>query len=126
MPQPVPVNYIYWLFLAGSILFEVCGTSIMKASQTEWPVTGMLLMYALLAASYYCLAKAVVKIPLGVAYAFWEGFGLLLIALVSVLCLDETINGTQGIALGMILAGTLLVNHGTEEGHGIHSEGEKL
>ena len=108
-------TYFYWLCLAGSILFEVAGTSIMKISQASWPFLGMGLMYALLGLSYFCLAKAVIKLPLGVAYAFWEGFGLLLITLVSAFFLHERLDATRILALGMILCGTLLVHHGTEE-----------
>ena len=106
----------YWLCLAGSILFEVAGTSIMKLSQTAWPLTGMALMYALLGLSYFCLAKAVVKLPLGVAYAFWEGFGLVLITLVSALFLHERVDPPRLAALAMVLCGTLLVHHGTGSG----------
>ncbi len=111
-----------WLFLAGSILFEVAGTSVMKLSQSAaWfatPAMGMGLMYCLLGISYYCLAKAVVKLPLGVAYAFWEGFGLLLITLVSAFLLHERLDAARLVALALVFGGTLLVHHGTEGGHG--------
>ncbi len=113
----MPIRY-YWFFLAGSILFEVAGTSIMKLSQASWPAMGMGVMYLLLGLSYFCLAKAVIRLPLGVAYAFWEGFGLLLITLVSAFLLHERLDATRLLALAMVLGGTLLVHHGTEGGHG--------
>lgn len=110
----------YWLCLAGSILFEVAGTSVMKLSQTPMgfltPAIGMGIMYALLALSYYCLAKAVVKLPLGVAYAFWEGFGLLLITLVSAFLLHERFDASRLVALALVFGGVLLVHHGTDSG----------
>lgn len=108
----VPLKY--WLFLACSILLEVAGTSLMKASQASHPVTGLLLMYALLGLSYYFLARAVVRLPIGVAYAFWEGFGLILIVLVSFLCLGEAMTMTRLLALALVLLGSLLVHHGTQ------------
>ena len=110
----------YWLCLAGSILFEVAGTSVMKISQTPamglGPALGMGIMYLLLGLSYFCLAKAVVGLPLGVAYAFWEGFGLLLITLVSVFLLQERLDGPRLAALALVLGGAMLVHHGTESG----------
>lgn len=116
----------YWLCLAGSILFEVAGTSVMKLSQTPMgfltPAIGMGLMYALLALSYYCLAKAVVKLPLGVAYAFWEGFGLLLITLVSIVFLQERFDATRIVALALVFGGVLLVHHGTDSNEEAASE----
>ena len=100
----------------ASIVLEVACTSIMKLSQASWPVTGMLVMYGMLGVSYFFLAKAVIKLPVGVAYAFWEGIGLALITLISVLVLGERLDWARGLALCMVLCGTLLVHHGTESG----------
>lgn len=110
----------YWFFLLLSILLEVSGTSLMKLSHPlpgSWPVVGMGLMYLLLGLSYFFMAKAVLRLPLGVAYAFWEGLGLALITLVSVLAMGEIMTLTKLLALAMVLAGTMLVHHGT--GHGV-------
>lgn len=115
----------YWLCLSASIVFEVTGTCIMKLSQdTPWTAAGMAAMYLLLGLSYYFLARAVVKLPIGVAYAFWEGFGLLLISLAGVFILNEQITPTRALALCMVLAGTMLVNHGTESPEQAPAEGE--
>lgn len=109
------MNYrYYWLCLLGSIVLEVAGTTIMKLSQEAWPLIGMAVMYLLLAFSYYFLAKAVLKLPVGVAFAFWEGLGLVLITLSSVLLLGERLDFTRIAALAMVLAGTMLVHHGTD------------
>lgn len=111
----MPMRF-YWLCLLASILFEVAGTSVMKISQTSWPVLGMCVMYALLALSYYCMAKAIIKLPIGVAYAFWEGLGLLLITLISAAFLHERLDAARLAALALVLCGVLLVHHGTESG----------
>lgn len=107
--------WFYWVCLLGSILFEVAATSIMKLSQgTEWPLVGMGVMYVLLGLSYFCLAKAVVRLPIGVAYAFWEGIGLVLITLVSFFLVGEHLSPMRILALCMVFAGTMLIHHGTE------------
>ena len=108
----------YWLCLAASIVFEVAGTSVMKISQASWPLTGMGVMYLLLGLSYFFMAKAIVRVPLGVAYAFWEGFGLLFITLVSAFILHERLDALRLLALGMVFCGTLLVHKGTEAPEG--------
>lgn len=107
---------VAWLFLVVSILLEVTGTSIMKGSQENWPVLGMILMYILLSCSYFTLSKAVIKLPIGVAYAFWEGVGLCLITLVSVFILGEQLGALKLTAIVMLLVGTYLVHHGTDSG----------
>lgn len=96
----------------------------MKLSQASWPVTGMLVIYGTLGFSYFFLAKAVIKLPIGVAYAFWEGIGLALITLISALALGERMDLLRGLALAMVLCGTLLVHHGTESGEACESAGE--
>ena len=105
-----------WFFLCLSIGLEVSGTTIMKASQETWPVLGMGLMYVLMSLSYFTLSKAVIKVPIGVAYAFWEGVGLSLITLSSVFMLGESIGPVRLLAICMLLLGTYLVHRGTEDG----------
>lgn len=114
----------HWLFLAASILLEVTGTSLMKASQTNFPMAGMIAMYVLLGVSYFLLARAVLRIPIGVAYAFWEGFGLVLIALVSVVALHEPLTLTRVFALALVLLGSALVHHGTHSSAAEEEENE--
>ncbi|MBQ4132610.1 MAG: multidrug efflux SMR transporter [Desulfovibrionaceae bacterium] len=117
-------NNIYWVFLFMSIGFEVTGTSIMKASQESWPVLGMGLMFIMLSLAYFTLSKAVLRLPVGVAFACWEGLGLALITLVSALLLGEQINLLKLLAICMLLSGTYMVNRGTDEGH-VPAPGEK-
>lgn len=122
------VRPYHWLCLMGAIVFEVLGTTVMKVSQ-GWAVpmaipmgiVGMLLFIAL---SYYLLSLATTGLPVGVAFAFWEGIGLTLITLVSVLLLGENMNMQRFIALCAILTGVMLIHHGT--GHGdAHGEAQK-
>ena len=112
---------VAWMFLVLSIVLEVTGTSIMKGSQNGWPVLGMAVMYVLLGLSYFTLSKAVLRLPIGVAYAFWEGLGLCLISLVSVAVLGEQMGPVKLSAIGMLFLGTYLVHHGTESGEKIDS-----
>lgn len=109
-------NKIYWIFLFISIGFEVIGTSIMKASQQTWPVLGLVMMWIMIALAYFTLSKAVLRLPIGVAFACWEGLGLILIALVSVLFLGEEMNPLKFLAICMLLVGTFMVHKGTDEG----------
>ncbi len=54
--------------------------------------TGFILMLTMIALSYIFHAFAVKRLPLGVAYALWEGISVLLITLFSVLLFDESLS----------------------------------
>ena len=82
----------YWILLALAIVAEITGTLSMKWASVSGGHTGFILMLVMIALSYIFLAFAVKKIALGVAYALWEGIGILLITIFSVLLFDETLS----------------------------------
>jgi multidrug transporter EmrE-like cation transporter len=55
------------------------------------------------------------KIALGVAYALWEGIGILLITLFSVLIFDETLTTMKVAGLTTLVAGIVLIKSGTRK-----------
>lgn len=114
----------HWYCLTGAIVLETAGTTVMKLAQ-QWAfphaaLTGLLLMWAAIGLSYYLLALSTTGLPVGVAFAFWEGLGLMLISLSGVWILQETLSVTQVFGLICVLGGALLVHHGT--GHGPEQE----
>lgn len=106
-----------WLYLSIAIALEVGGTITMKAAHLDGvsitPGTALVLMYVLIGLSYTFLALAVTKMPVGVAYAFWEGLGLTIITLISVTLLGEEMTWLRFAALMAIVAGAVLIHHGT-------------
>ena len=66
-----------WIYLLLAIGAEVIGTTSMKLAATHAPVAGLLLMYGMIGLSYFFLALAVKRVPVGVAYALWEGLSLI-------------------------------------------------
>jgi len=66
-------------------------------------VLGLVVMWLVIAMSYFFLSKAVTGIPVGVTFA-------------SVLFLNEALTLRRALGLACVLSGALLVNYGT--GHG--------
>ena len=76
--------YIYWILLGLAIATEITGTLSMKWASVSEGNGGFILMLVMISLSYIFLSFAVKKIALGVAYALWEGIGILFITLFSV------------------------------------------
>lgn len=102
---------LYWGFLALAIVTEVAGTSVMSLSPQDNALKYGLL-YAFVCTSYYFLAQAAKRIPIGIAYALWEGLGLTLIALVGILWLGQILSAITAFGLLLALIGMVLVTLG--------------
>ena len=101
---------ISYAALAGAIVFEVAGSSmLMKTEQFTRPVP-TLIMCVLFGASLYCLSVALKTLPLGIAYAIWGGLGIVLTATVSVVIFRQTLDIAAYIGIAMIVGGVLIMN----------------
>ncbi|MBV7403283.1 multidrug/spermidine efflux SMR transporter subunit MdtJ [Enterobacter sp. ENT03] len=105
----------YWILLALAILAEIIGTLSMKWASVSGGNTGFILMLAMIALSYIFLSFAVKKIALGVAYALWEGIGILLITLCSVTWFDESLTVMKVAGLTTLVVGIALIKSGTRK-----------
>ncbi|NQZ94383.1 MAG: multidrug efflux SMR transporter [Moritella sp.] len=103
------------MMLFFAIIAEVAGTISMRYSAENNPISGTMAMILLIGLSYFLLSKAIQKIPLGVAYAIWEGVGILLITVISSYLFDEYITPAKIFGVGLIVAGLIFIN--TDEGH---------
>ena len=105
----------YWVLLALAIVAEITGTLSMKWASVSDGNTGFILMLVMIALSYIFLSFAVKKIALGVAYALWEGIGIVLITLFSVLLFDESLTVMKAAGLATLIAGIVLIKSGTRK-----------
>lgn len=108
---------VCWSFLVLSVLVGAGGISLMKAAQGTWAVAGILVMYAMVGLAYYFRSKAVVKIPVAVAFAVYEAGGLALVAVAGVFAFGEPLSAVRIIGMLMLLAGSWLLHRGTDAGH---------
>ena len=99
--------------LFAAIALEVTGTTFMKFSvMHEWFI-GYPVMLFLMGFSYFCLSKAVKKIPISVAYAVWEGIGLMGTAFIAWIIFNEAMPPIKFLAFGVIIAGLIMIKKGT-------------
>lgn len=100
----------------------------MKYSSVSGDITGLLVMYFMIASSYILLAMAVKKVALGVAYALWEGIGVIFITAFSVLLFNESLPPMKLIGLALLIVGIALIKSGTKKTSTLHSikQGKKI
>lgn len=106
---------IYWMFLGLAIITEVIGTLSMKYASVSGGSAGMIVMYIMIASSYILLSLAVKKVALGVAYALWEGIGILIITTFSVMWFHESLSPLKLGGLALLIAGITLIKYGTKK-----------
>ena len=104
---------IYWIFLGFSIAMEVSGVLLMQYASNQQQSWAMALMYGLICASYVLLSLAVKRIPLGVAYALWEGVGIVCITVLSVVLFGESMSIMKTLGLGLLMLAIMLLKSGT-------------
>ena len=110
------IHMRYWLFMAAAIVTEVVGTLAMKyGTHHGSQAIGLTVMYVMLVLSYTCLALAIKRIPLAVAYGAWESLGLVLITLCSAWLFAEVLSPVKLVAIALIIAGIVLLERGTDE-----------
>ncbi len=104
---------MHWFYLTAAVSAEVIGTTLMKfLVSADQLALGTLAALTMIALAYLFLGKATVRIPVALANAFWEGLGMILIALVSLQLLGETISLLQGAGIGVAIVGIVVLNYG--------------
>lgn len=99
--------------LALAIGAEVVATAALPRTDSFHNPTWTLLVLTGYALSAWLLALVVRDIPVSVAYAIWAGVGTASIAVIGVVVLGESWDITKALALGMIVAGVVVLNlHG--------------
>nr|WP_284047891.1 SMR family transporter [Halomonas gemina] len=98
-----------FLYLALAIVAEVVGTSALKASEgftRLWPSVTVVVGYGL---AFYLLALVLRTMPVGIAYAFWAGLGIVLVTLVGILVYGEKPDLPALLGLAMIVGGVVVI-----------------
>lgn len=98
------------LLLCAAILFEVAGTTAMKASSGFTRLIPSVLLFIFYALSFVLLTFSLKKLDVGFVYAIWSGLGTTAIAIIGVMYFGESINALKIISIMLIIAGVVGLN----------------
>ncbi|KIX15146.1 DMT family transporter [Dethiosulfatarculus sandiegensis] len=99
-----------FVFLFLAISAEIVGTSALKASQQFTRLYPSLLVVLGYGAAFFLLGQVLKYIPMGVAYAFWAGLGIVLITLVDVFFYKQPIDLAAGLGIALIVSGVVVIH----------------
>ena len=99
-----------FVFLFLAISAEIVGTSALKASQQFTRLYPSLLVVFGYGAAFFLLGQVLKYIPMGVAYAFWAGLGIVLITLVDVFFYKQPIDLAAGLGIALIVSGVVVIH----------------
>ncbi|MFA5951962.1 MAG: multidrug efflux SMR transporter [Hyphomicrobium sp.] len=99
-----------WIYLYVAIAAEVIATSALKASGSFTRLEPSIFAVVGYRYAFYLRTRASQKIPLGVAYAIWSVFGIVLVALIGAVRYRERLDLPAQVGIGMIVAGVLVIN----------------
>lgn len=99
-----------YLSLLLAVVFEVMATSLVKLSDgftNLLPTAALLVFYGI---SFYLMSLAVKVIPIGIAYAVWSGFGIIIISLIGLAFFKQHLDLPAVCGIALILVGVLVIN----------------
>jgi small multidrug resistance pump len=110
-----------YVFLAISIIGELIGTSMLKASQGFTKLYPTLFTIVAFVTSFYFISLTLKTLPLNMTYAIWSGVGTVATALISILIWKEKINTGSIVGIALIVVGVVVLNlfgagHGEAKG----------
>jgi multidrug transporter EmrE-like cation transporter len=114
----------HWLILLAAIAVEILATAALK-SVVAAPMLVALLPLILIGLSFALLSVALRVIPMAVAYAVWEGLGIVGIAVMGHVLFGEHLTPGRCIALAAIIAGIVLLERGVSGGAQEHESLKK-
>ncbi|MBD1556359.1 QacE family quaternary ammonium compound efflux SMR transporter [Vibrio sp. S9_S30] len=99
-----------WLYLFVAVIFEVIATSSLKSSKGFTNLIPSIIVVLGYAGAFYFLSLTLMSIPIGVAYAVWSGFGIVLISLVGFFIFKQNLDLPAILGMSMIISGVLIVH----------------
>lgn len=96
-----------WIYLIVAIILEVCGTTAMKLSDGLTRIGPTVLVVLFYSASFVCLATALRRLDVGVAYAIWSGAGTAAVAIIGWSWFGEALGAVKLVSLCLVVAGVI-------------------
>ena len=98
-----------WIFLGLAIISEVIATTSLKSTEGFTKLVPSIIVVIGYTAAFYFVSLTLDTLPVGVVYAIWSGVGIALVAIISVIVLDQKLDAGAIVGMGLIIAGVVVM-----------------
>jgi len=99
-----------YVYLAGAIITEIIGTTALAYSDGFSNLVPTAIVFAGYGSSFYLISQVLGQLPIGPVYATWSAAGIVLIALIGVVLLDQQLDLAGIVGIALIVGGVYLLN----------------
>jgi small multidrug resistance pump len=99
-----------YLYLAIAIIAEVAATSALKASEEFTRLIPSIIVVVGYGVTFYFMTLVLRVIPIGITYAIWSGFGIVLVAVVGFFLYKQTPDIPAMLGMGLIISGVVVIH----------------
>ena len=98
-----------WIFLGLAIISEVIATTSLKSTEGFTKLVPSIIVVVGYTAAFYFVSLTLDTLPVGIVYAIWSGVGIALVAIISVIVLDQKLDAGAVVGMGLIIAGVVVM-----------------
>ena len=104
-------NFSGYFFLLLSIILGITANGFLKTTQGFTNLFPTIICVASIILCLFCLAKAMMTIPVGFTYATYGGLTITAVTIIGILKYNQTPNIYAAIGIALIITGVILVNY---------------
>ena len=101
--------YLPYIYLMIAVAAEVVGTTALKASDTFTKIVPTISMVIAYGCAFFFLSLVMRSLPVGITYALWCGFGIILVSFASLYLFGETLDMPAIIGIAFIIGGIIVI-----------------
>lgn len=99
-----------YIYLAIAIIAEVTATSTLKLSEEFTKPIPSLVVIIAFGVSLYFMTLTLRTLPVGIMYAFWSGFGIMLVTIIGIIVYNQIPDIAAIIGMLFIIVGVVIIN----------------
>ena len=104
-------NFSGYFFLFLSIILGITANGFLKTTQGFTNIYPTIVCVTSIILCLFCLAKAMMTIPVGFTYATYGGLTITAVTIIGILKYNQTPNIYAAIGIALIITGVILVNY---------------